>query len=299
MKRLVLGLAAFIATTACGSDFEPPSRLAELRLLAVRADRPFARPGDEVALEALVVDPSSRPLSWAWATCVNPSSASVTGCLAQADWTSTTFGSSSRHRVRVPDDAVARLPGSARAAAVVGVLVVVCPGVLTPAPEARPAPLRCTGAGGRVLALEEVEIGMKRVFVRLDDTNANPTIDAVAWDGAPWAEDEVKEATACPTVADRFDDCDEGLAHRVEVRAGGPTERGVDELGAAFDEQTVVQLYATDGIFEHPVRVAASPVTRWVARGTTPPGATIDFWFVVRDDRGGVAWTKRRARVRP
>ena len=66
---------------------------------------------------------------------------------------------------------------------------------------------------------------MKRIFVRTRDENRNPTLDGVTWDGQPWAEDDVKEASRCPATTDHFDDCDEALAHRIEVRSSG-VERG-------------------------------------------------------------------------
>ena len=297
--RHVLALALLSAGlgVACGSDFEPPSRLAKLRLLGVRADNPFARPGDEVALEALALDPAGRELTWAWATCVNPAASGATGCLAEADWATAVTGRSlDRHRVRVPADALAKLAPEARPAAVLGVAVVVCPGTLARGTGLPPTPLSCTDATGRTLGLDEVEVAVKRVFLRASDVNTNPAIEGVTWDGAPWPEGEVREADACDTAKDDFSECDEALAHRVEVRSPAG-ERGLDENGVPFDEQTVVQLYATEGIFEHAVRIASDPATRWVGR-TPARGRVVDFWFVVRDDRGGVTWTTRRARVR-
>jgi len=48
---LALTLGAW--ATACGPDFDPPSELNSLRILAVRAEPPEARPGQEVTLDAL------------------------------------------------------------------------------------------------------------------------------------------------------------------------------------------------------------------------------------------------------
>ena len=67
-------------------------------------------------------------------------------------------------------------------------------------------------------------------------------------------------------------------------------------LGRAFEEQVVIQHYATEGIFEFEVRTGESPKTGWVARKRAS-GQTLTLWFVARDDRGGVTWTQRQVRV--
>jgi hypothetical protein len=59
--RVLAGLAAITAiagaSAACSTDFDPSSRVAGLRVLAVRADQPYAPPGATVQLTALAVDP--------------------------------------------------------------------------------------------------------------------------------------------------------------------------------------------------------------------------------------------------
>jgi hypothetical protein len=57
-----------------------------------------------------------------------------------------------------------------------------------------------------------------------------------------------------------------------------------------------VQYYATEGLFKDEVRIAKDPETHFVAR-TAAIGRELTFWFVVRDDRGGVSWTERRLHV--
>ena len=74
-------------------------------------------------------------------------------------------------------------------------------------------------------------------------------------------------------------------------------ESGSDEFGRDFNEQIVVQYYATEGLFENEVRIGEAPETSWVARKRAA-GTDVRFWFVVRDDRGGVTWTTRQVHVR-
>jgi hypothetical protein len=147
------------------------------------------------------------------------------------------------------------------------------------------------------LPIEAFEVGVKRIFVREADRNANPEITRLTWDGDDWPEDQVPEVNPCPNAkTDDIDDCSAKLRHRIRVESSEP-EKGVDENGTAFTEQQVVQFYASQGVFERPVRIAQEPDNHWAAqRGAGSDSAQL--WFVVRDDRGGVAWTTRQVRIR-
>src|ERR1700743_190565 len=85
MKKLAL-LALFssvLALAGCGADFDPGSRVTSFRVLAVQADQPFASPGETGNLNALAYDPQTRTITWAWATCVNPTESTTEGCFAK------------------------------------------------------------------------------------------------------------------------------------------------------------------------------------------------------------------------
>lgn len=74
---VVLALAAMSALFACGNDFDPASKVDSVRLFAVRADKPYARPGETVTLEALFTDarkekPRAAKLYWIPVLCLNP-----------------------------------------------------------------------------------------------------------------------------------------------------------------------------------------------------------------------------------
>lgn len=93
-------------------------------------------------------------------------------------------------------------------------------------------------------------------------------------------------------------DCEGKGDHRIAaVLSPASFQAGVDEFGRDFAEQLIVQHYTTDGIFEDEVRVGDDSETRWVARSGAS-GGEVTVWFVARDDRGGVTWAERRARVR-
>lgn len=279
----VLAVTLLAAIAGCSDPFDPPYRVSKTRLLAVAADLPYAHPGDTVSLRALATDPAGRPLTFAWALCVNPPAATVAGCLATFDRATVVIEAArSEHSIVVPDVAVTT--GS-----MLGVVVVACPGTLTLG-----ASFECT-AGGRALRLEEFEVGMKRVVIRSRDRNENPVAASITFDGEDWPEARIPEVDPCDP-GDTFDDCPGATRHRITVT---PTtiESGVDEFAVAFTEQVLVQYYATEGTFDSPVRTAASPGTEWVARRRAA-GTVVEVYLVVRDDRGGVSFTTRRVRVR-
>jgi hypothetical protein len=272
----------------CGSDFDPSSRITSTRVLAVEADQPFAAPGETVSLKGLAFDPEARALSWGWATCPNPIGPTPLDCFTQI-----AMGKGGAFEVG-GDTFTTTIPAGAlsSSSSTVGVAVVVCPGTLGLGDGV--VPVRCTTSDGRVLPLDQFDLGMKRVFVRAKDKNANPMAARVTWDGAAWPEDEVKSVAACGDDAtNMYDDCG-GEKHSLAiVPAPASFERGQDEYGTAFQESLVAQYYGTEGIFEAPVRRAENPETGFVAR---IPG-DITLFMLLRDDRGGVVWTTRHVRA--
>lgn len=176
MRALVV-----VALMACSSPFDPGSRVTRTRLLAVSADRTFARAGETVTLDALALDPWGRPLSYGWATCT-PSSPTVAGCLAALDPGTVTIGAA-RHSI------VAR-------ASYTGVAVAVCAGALT-----FDGAFRCT---------DTLDVGVKRVLIR-DERNENPTLERLTFDDRDWSNEPIVDA--CDE-----DDCPQ--KHRIRVTVG-------------------------------------------------------------------------------
>lgn len=310
MRKWTWLAATLVALGGSGcalEDFDDPGyRVTKLRVLAVRADRPFAAPGERVQLSALSHDPASRPITWVWAVCVNPATSDVVGCLTSVSETAragaapfTAVGvEQDTFELEVPPNALEVLPETARPAALVGVVSVACPGELDFEPGPARIPARCLDAtSGAELPLADYVVGLKRIFVRQSDRNDNPTIERVTFDGVDWPPDEVKEVDACDTDDNDYDACDRGKHSIAAWLTPDSFETGTDELGRAYSENLVVQYYATEGIFENEVRIAEQPETGWVARSAAS-GRELSLWLVARDDRGGVTWTDRRVRVR-
>ncbi|HXK19479.1 MAG TPA: hypothetical protein VNG33_16835, partial [Polyangiaceae bacterium] len=118
--------ASLLPFLALGCDPPPPpgAHVDSFRVLAEQVDQPYARPGETVQLSSLSFDPEGRAISWAWASCVNPASSDLDGCLnainAGPDPTSAVFAmgdETSAPQLTIPDDAISGLPQAAHGAA--------------------------------------------------------------------------------------------------------------------------------------------------------------------------------------
>lgn len=303
--KLGLITALLLPLSACGEALEPGSKVDSMRVLAEQVDQPYARPGETVQLTSLSFDPQGRTINWAWASCVNPDSSDLQGCLAKIAESSNPDAAvfamgagTDTATLTIPTDAIDSLPAAARGAATVGVMSVACPGELSFGVGPGGLPTRCQEPGtGRDMELDEFIVGFKRITVRNADRNQNPVITGITFDGADWPATEIKDVGFCDTGDFEYGTCADKNKHQLAAIVSPDSfEKGKDELGRSFEEQLVIQHYATEGIFEFEVRTGESPKTGWVARKRAS-GQTLTLWFVARDDRGGVAWTQRQVRV--
>lgn len=304
-SRFVL-LGTLSLLFGCASELTPGSEVSSFRVLAVQAETPYARPGETVHLTSLSHDPDGRPVTWAWASCLNPDSSSVEGCLGEVARHAgdagglplVAFGEGATEiDLPVPADALDGIAPTARPLALTGVVSVACPGELEVLTDGR-IPFRCTETGtGRELHLDEYVVGVKRVMLRQSDRNQNPVIERVLFDGVEWPEDEIKDVGSCSTSGHVYDDCSGRDKHRIQaVLTPESFESGTDEFGRGFSEAVIVQHYATEGIFEDEIRIGSDSENGWVARRSAS-GQEVVLWLVARDDRGGVSWAERRVRV--
>lgn len=278
---IVLALNA-LACHGCSDDFDPSSRVVNLRVIAVQADHPSAAPGQQVQLTALYFDPQGRPLTWAWGPCASAASSTAQACAEGLNLAGMTIGPSSSYTFTVPDSVASESSDT------LGIAVVACPGTIRPGDTAG-IPLSCVDAQGKALNLNAFEVGMKRVFVRESAENHNPAIEMVLWDGERWPEGEEREAR-CDADGKKC------KKHKLEVRAPDAEERRTDAEGNPVVEQVIAQFYGTGGTFEDDVRTLDEPDTTWQPRPEDRE-KLLTLWFVVRDDRGGVSWVERQVRV--
>jgi hypothetical protein len=290
----------------CDPPLEPGAKVDSFRVLAEQVDQPYAHPGETVKLASLSFDPQSRPVTWAWASCLNPSDSTLEGCIAKmnesADPMSAVFATGAgvdAPELTIPADAITSLPAQARGAASVGVVSVACPGDLSFGEGPGGLPFLCKDSqSGREMRLDEFIAGIKRISVRDSDRNLNPEIAGIAFDGQDWPASEIKDVGFCNQNDFVYSTCPGKEKHQLSVVLTPQSfEAGKDELGRDFDEAVVIQYYATEGIFESESKTGQEPKTGWVARKRAS-GQTLTLWFVARDDRGGVSWTERQVTVR-
>jgi hypothetical protein len=307
-NRIILAvLLSVLGTFGCDPDFPPGSRVTSFRVLAQEVDLPFAKPGETVTVNSLSYDPQGRPVTWAWAVCVNPSSPSVTGCISDIAEQAAESGDSpilaqgvdmSSFEYTIPEDALEVLPENSRASSLVGLVSVACPGDLRLTPGDYGFPFQCLEAGtDRAMAIDEYIVGLKRVQLRSTDRNENPVIEQVTFDGEPWPEDEVKTVSACDTDGDDYTKCPDATRHQISaIPSAASRQSGRTEFGGDFTESVIVQYYATEGIFEYEIKVIEEPETHWAARKFAS-GKDLTLWMVLHDDRGGATWTQRTVHV--
>src|SRR5689334_19584689 len=88
LASLLVACATGVAFASCGGDFDPASLVNSVRVLAVRADKPYAKPGDSVELEMLAFDgrkDKTRPMAISWipVPCINPQNDTYYFCFSQ------------------------------------------------------------------------------------------------------------------------------------------------------------------------------------------------------------------------
>jgi len=196
---------------ACGDDFDPKSAVVGLRVLSVKIDTPYAKPGTEPKLEMLVVDGSpnraTRQPKIVWFHgCVNPKGDTFAQCypdlsrrLGEAFAGKETvidkeidglitFGAQAK--TKVPSDIISWRPevqGSLPQGRVF-VFFVACGGsvVYSPnPPNSSGLPLRCVNpATNQDLGAEEFVYGYTPIFAFDQITNQNPVIEGLELGGS-------------------------------------------------------------------------------------------------------------------
>jgi hypothetical protein len=274
-RAIVVASCVLLSCEATG--FEPEYFVDTLRVIGVQADLPLAAPGESVHFTTMWADPNGagRPISWAWGTCVNPGSSQIPVCASMA---SLALGTDS-FSAKVPDDALAGTPVGE-----LGVIFAACAGTITLArnPD-NGAPVTCRDAQGAVVGREGFVWGGTRVTIVTGLRNDNPGIDQVFVDGNPVGKNEVVVLDPTVTHALTYTPTD-GSAETWDFGTGPITE------------MLVGWFYVTQGTL---VAGYASPDSSGAFDMTYTPPKTdrtrpVHVWLVLRDDRGGLAFTDRQ-----
>jgi hypothetical protein len=282
MKRPALVLVAATTLTACGGPtYAPVSLVQSVRLLAIAADQPYARPGDMVSVQALAADgranqPEPMEIWWLPAPCIDPAGDAYYACFPKLDLTDPLVVGTS-FTFQMPPDAISGHADD-RGGDPYGLAVVfamACAGHVEPVsvPAGAPAdtlPFACFDAAGHQLGSDDFVFAYATVYAFATRTNANPVIDSVTLDATTLV-------TTVPASSQEID------------------PSNLDGQGNPLKELISVDYYLTAGRVGSDAVVLYEPDTGEVAGASDrfyPPqtAGAFDLWAVVRDNRGGVSW---------
>lgn len=298
IPALLLGLLA----VGCGPDFDPPSELHSLRVLAVQKDKPYAKPGEDVNLQMLWEDASlqrGRPVQIAWSpACVNPAGDLYYGCFASGDLFQgnlPVFGE--KTAVSIPKSIVTdhgAPKGNNAAYGVAYVFFAVCAGTLEGITRTAEAafPFACKADDGTLLGSDDFVAGYVSIYSYDTFSNNNPVIsgfrfngqdldradvclndECLALDGSePLVDldcDDPEQAKRCVTsCGDDGDSTCPGIGFRPIIDKTDPLNQDIDDasaqlLGRRVGEQMWVNYYTDAGGFKSPVRLLNDATSGW------------------------------------
>ncbi|MSP25520.1 MAG: hypothetical protein EXR75_10215 [Myxococcales bacterium] len=225
-RALLVSCASFLSLLSCATEFEPASDVAGLRILAITADRSYARAGEDVAFAMTVTDglgddngdPRALQIMWLggcfdppgdlYFLCVEELATRFQGLgagmppdpglLSSSHASPAEDGVPDAHKftLRIPDDIVTRRPAPASGPhyGIAYVFFAACAGTLAPAPletlgsDVPEFPLQCLDADGNPQGPESFVPGYTQLYAFADERqNTNPPTEGIELDGVPIA----------------------------------------------------------------------------------------------------------------
>jgi hypothetical protein len=320
MKWLLL---ATLLPIACAEQptFDPPSHIDSVRILATRADSPYARPGDHVEVEVLAVDgrstaPEPMHVYFLPRACINPPNDAYYGCFSEfrAEFPSgvdleSELLSGTTFSFDLPADVIdahAGIPGQTPYGMVVD-FAIACAGRVEYRPDLAGAapdavPFACFDRSDRQLGAEEFAFAYSLVYAFSDRSNANPLLESLTFGGTPVDPSAGIEVDHC--TASNIDDCPATkLDVNVPSSSQEPDPSNSAPDGAILGESLYVNYFSTAGKIANDTTIIFDPRQgRLADTGNdfrSPPSAgDYQLWAVVHDNRGGVVGQQFRLHVR-
>jgi hypothetical protein len=315
----LLGVVYAVLALGCSDSLPPASGIQSARPIGARVQvrgderRAWPRIGEAFSVQWLVAFPADpAPLTWAFVACVpTPSSFGIPTC-ATAPFATSLQAEPSQESpfmdLVMPDEDVLR-----------GATQVLLLGVLctegSPAIDLQNQRAQCAGGNGAQAANVNVFVPV----LRSDAVNFNPQfyVDSITWQGSPWPPRDLEPPpTGClsespsPTLP-VYSESEQASAPDVII--GVPSsERETYTIqntstGESMQvrEEILISTFTTQGQMERKFSVIdrlnpADPAyvaVQWQPPSQAPSneGQTVRFYFVMRDQRGGVGWTTRVA----
>jgi hypothetical protein len=320
-----------LLAAACGlDDFDTQAVLNSVRILAARADKPYAAPGDTVTVEVLAHDgrkDRSRAMKIYWVpiVCTNPKDDLYYLCFRNfaqlgaggGDGGTTPrpppegfdltpyLSEGSKYTFTLPADIIATHQPTPGAVAPYGLAVlfnIACAGRIRTLPidpeNASPQslPIGCFDDDGNRLGPDDFVIGITRVYAYETLRNQNPVIDGLRFLDQP--VDLAAGITVDRCTAKDKADCPK---HKLEVIVPASSQEvnpgDVVAEGTPRNEVIWASWFTTKGDVEFPDRLLFDSKVGLVPKSENnlipfgDPGDGVIF-AVVRDNRGGAAWVE-------
>ena len=273
LTRLIALLCLFLL--GCGPDFDPPSELHSLRVLAVEKDVPYAQPGQTVNLQMLWQDASllagpDRPITVAWSPpCFDPPGDLYYACFSDPSLFGGMLSRGEHTSFEVPLDIISRRPpptdGSNTAYGISYVFFAVCAGELSllPPGDGTSLPVACKDASGKSLGADDFVAGYTSIYSFEGFSNHNPLIGGFEFrsqslprsavclldecqalaGSAPAVDfdcnDPEQSARCVPTCADDGDSSCPAYAFRPTIDKTELANQDIDDVSAAQLGRTV------------------------------------------------------------
>lgn len=305
--------------SACGEELPPANQLTGVRILATRADLPYARPGETVTLTTLAVDARAdrtRPMrvSYFPTLCLNPPEDDPVYCfpalrtgLAPRSNVDARFTAGDSLSFVVPADVIATHspPRGGPEYGVGYAFVVACAGHLEVLPESASyptaQPFGCFDDAGVQLGKEDFVFAYARVYAFNELRNTNPALDGITLDGTAVDEKVGVELARC--TAGKDDSCTKAYLDALAAPATQELDPTASTPQLAFREQVWISYFVTAGKMEsdlsviYDAREGKLPKTR---NALTTRAASGDYllYAILRDSRGGVAWKTYPFKIR-
>jgi hypothetical protein len=325
--RTVL-LASGVALVGCGAELDRASEVTGLRVIAVQKDKPYADPGDTIAMKMLYVDGSEeagRPIQIGWlAGCINPPGDLYQGCFAGAfDPTASAFDQGqdlTSFSFTLPEDIITRRPPPQDSRqppyGIAIVFFAACAGTLSFELGGPGFPIHCLDENGTALLSKDFVAGYSTVYTFDGDfPNQNPGVTGFSFNGKDLAEEfscvgdtclapapdpetfpEELTVPACPEDGDPAA-CDgvpvRPLVDRMSAELDAVTAAA---YGRNYQEMLWISYYATGGSLKSDTRLLNDATRGWNPEYATEfyapskPGP-VRIIAAVHDNRGGVAWS--------
>lgn len=309
----VIGMISLLtAGGACGNDFDPPSLVNSVRILATRADTPYAAPGTTVKLEVLAFDgranqPTPMTVAWIPTACFDPVNdlyyqcyPSFAGAFASGKDVTPQLTAGTTFSYQMPANVISSHLTAAGSGTPFGTafgFVIACAGHVqytpsTGGPNANP--FGCFDANGAALDANNYVFAYAVNYSFSDRTNTNPAIDHLAFGGNPVDLGAGITVTHC-TDSD-IDKCPTTPLDTIVPASDQEDDPGsVDSDGNAVKEEIYVDYYVTGGKVKNDTKILYAPKSGAVSDTSVDfaaPQRAGEFmlWAVVHDNRGGADW---------